>query len=513
MTVKKKIFMTNSLMVLLSLMILLLIVGGMVSLFKEEFLGWYRDNSRISDEYTEVYSQMPAMIRDAETWEQISEKLGAYDYRLIVVDESGQIVYQNARHSEEESAETLYTHEKKEGELAGYFVANTSILTLRCKFQNQCYDFYAVSCPGGASVMGMDRGMFEMFLLILLAVGTIAIVIILFLSQFLTRWLTMQILKPVKELDLAAKRVTGGDLGTPICYDREDEFKNTCDSFDLMQQHLRQEMEKNHAYELARTEMVSGISHDLRTPLTSVKGYIKGILDGIANTEEKRREYLKIAYRKTCDMDKLLSKLFYFSKLETGNMPFYMQRTDMKQYITDYAEEKELELHDKQVAISTEMDVDGSQKIECNIDREQMLRVLDNLTENACKYAYSARTGNEHGCVESEPGNMENTTLKEHLLQIKLCLREQQGNVILDFSDNGAGVPEEKLEKIFEQFYREDESRSSEGNGLGLYVCKYIVEEHGGTIRAYNQEGLHIEMTLQEAGKGENHGENTVSGR
>lgn len=151
-------------------------------------------------------------------------------------------------------------------------------------------------------------------------------------------------------LDVAAKRVMDGDLTTPISYPYEDEFKGVCDSFDLMQEHLREEMEKNAAYEKARTEMVSGISHDLRTPLTSIKGYVKGMLDGIANTEEKRTEYLKIAYRKSCDMDVLLSKLFYFSKLETGNMPFFFRECDVERFLRDYVEEKEPEFTERRIA-------------------------------------------------------------------------------------------------------------------------------------------------------------------
>ena len=98
-------------------------------------------------------------------------------------------------------------------------------------------------------------------------------------------------------------------------------------------------------------------------------------------------------------------------------------------------------------------------------------------------------------------------------LQMRLSLQKQDGKLVLDFSDNGVGVPEDKLDKIFEQFYREDESRSSEGNGLGLYVCKYIVEQHGGTIRAYNQNGLHIEILLPEVEGGGSDGKNIVGGR
>ena len=492
MTIKKRIFLTNSLMVLLSLVVLLLIVGGMVSLFKDEFLGWYRDNSQISAYYGTVYDRTPEFINSTTDWEELSAALEKYDYRLLVTDEKQQTVYQSARYCEEESAETLYSVEKQPEEVQGYFIENTTIITCRHKIGNDDYEYYIVNCPSGVSIMGMDRGMFEMFLLILLTVGVIAIFVILFLSQFMTKWLTKKILKPVNELDLAAWRVIDGNLDTPIGYDAEDEFKNTCESFDLMQQHLKAEMEKNHAYEVARTEMVSGISHDLRTPLTSVKGYIKGMLDGIANTEEKRQDYLKIAYRKACDMDRLLSRLFYFSKLETGNMPFYFHKTDLRQYLSDYVEEKAAELHEKDADICVIFETDAP--VWCNIDREQLQRVLDNLTENACKYA---RT--------------------DKMLEIKISLKEAEeknaAGFQIDFSDNGEGVKEETLEKIFEQFYREDESRSSEGNGLGLYVCKYILEEHGGSICAYNNNGLHIVMTLPKI-KGEvADGENIAGGR
>lgn len=489
MTIKRRIFITNSMMVLLSLVVLLLIVGGMVSLFKEEFLGWYRDNSQISSYYGKVYEEAPKLINETNDWEEVSNALEKYDYRLLVIDENKKTVYQSARHSEEESAETLYLIDKEPEEIQGYFIENTTIITCRHKIEDNYFEYYIVNCPSGVSIMGMDRGMFEMFLLILLTVGIIAIIVILFLSQFMTKWLTKKILKPVNELDLAARRVIDGNLDVPIGYETEDEFKNTCESFDLMQQHLKAEMEKNHAYEVARTEMVSGISHDLRTPLTSVKGYIKGMLDGIANTEEKRQDYLKIAYRKACDMDRLLSKLFYFSKLETGNMPFYFYKTDVKQYLSDYTEEKEVELHEKDADIC--ICDETKEQIWCNIDREQIQRVLDNLVENACKYA---RTN--------------------QMLRLKITLTEKNNSSLeIDFSDNGQGVKEETLEKIFEQFYREDESRSSEGNGLGLYVCKYILEEHGGSIRAYNKDGLHIVMLLPKI-KGEfTDGENTVSGR
>ena len=478
MTIKKRIFLTNSCMVLLALMVLLFVGGGMLSLFKEGLLGWYRSNAKIADDYETVYDMVPGLF-GSDDWAAVAEQLNTYDYRLLVRSEDHKTVFENAKHSEEESAETLYEVSKKVGQVDSYLIEHTTIIVLRCAVNGKQYDCYVLNCPSDASIFGMDRGLFEMFILIFLTVGVIAIVIILFLSQLMTRALIKKILAPVQALDGAAQRVTEGDLTGRIAYEKPDEFKSVCDSFDLMQQHLQEELEKNQAYEKARTEMVSGISHDLRTPLTSIKGYIKGMLDGVANTEEKRREYLRITYRKSCDMEKLLAKLFYFSKLETGNMPFFLQDVDMQQFLQDYVEEKEIELQERGVEIGQEWNAAGP--VACAIDREQMLRVFDNLVENACKYA--------------QPDGQLRLQIVAFLEKDRLCM---------DFYDNGKGMEPEKIGRVFEQFYRGDEARNAacDGNGLGLYVCRYVIEKQGGSIRAENHAGFHVIMELPVAQRG-----------
>ena len=318
--------------------------------------------------------------------------------------------------------------------------------------------------------------MFESFIIAFLVVGIFSIMIILMLSQLMTKKLIKMIMKPVNMLGDAAGRIIEGDLDTAIDYMDADEFQPVCKSFDLMQLHLKEQMEKNLAYEKARTEMVSGISHDLRTPLTSIKGYIKGMLDGIAGTEEKRQEYLSVAYKKACDMEKLLAKLFYFSKLETGNMPFYFQEVPMQIYMEDYVAEKEVEMQTKGGQIRGKFDALAG--VKCKIDREQMQRVFDNLVENSCKYA----------CPKE---------------QLEICVEafwnpDRSDQIRLVFSDNGQGMEPEKLKHVFEQFYRGDEARNAacDGNGLGLYVCRYIIEKHGGTVRADGNEGFVVEITL-----------------
>lgn len=476
MTIKQRIFRTNSLMVLFSLVILLLIGGSMISIFKDRFLGWYSDNSKIAENYVDAYQKIENMDFSAGDWEQYAKAVQPYDFRLIVRNENGKELYYNVRHNEEEGAEPLYDKEKENGTLNGYIIENVTLLVTRQSIDGRAYDLYFASSVDEKSIFGMDRGMFESFIIAFLVVGIFSIMIILMLSQLMTKKLIKMIMKPVNMLGDAAGRIIEGDLDTAIDYMDADEFQPVCKSFDLMQLHLKEQMEKNLAYEKARTEMVSGISHDLRTPLTSIKGYIKGMLDGIAGTEEKRQEYLSVAYKKACDMEKLLAKLFYFSKLETGNMPFYFQEVPMQIYMEDYVAEKEVEMQTKGGQIRGKFDALAS--VKCKIDREQMQRVFDNLVENSCKYA----------CPKE---------------QLEICVEafwnpDRSDQIRLVFSDNGQGMEPEKLKHVFEQFYRGDEARNAacDGNGLGLYVCRYIIEKHGGTVRADGNEGFVVEITL-----------------
>lgn len=460
-------------MVLAALLILLTIGMLLIVLFKNEFMSWYGRSMELSDKHYEAYAYLDAIDTaelDRDSLLGIPAKLDEVGFQSYIY--SGQeVLYSDMKYGNEEAIEGLSMQDKSYGQIVTAHTGGVTILAVKYLIDGAEYELYAACSSAEIIFPGIELGMFETFLTVFLLIGIFSIAGILLCSRLFTRALIEKIMKPVEELDSAANRVREGTLDVPINYSGDDEFKGMCDSFDLMQAHLKQELEQNRAYELSRTEMVSGISHDLRTPLTSVKGYIKGVLDGVASTAEKREEYLKIAYRKACDMDVLLSKLFYFSKLETGNMPFYMQRVDMTEFIRAYAKEKRTEIEQKGAVWSTHLPAEAG--LICNVDKEQLKRVLDNLVENSFKYA---------GLTEG--------------LVLRLVLSGDEKNVELDFSDNGAGVPEDKLKKVFDRFYRADESRKSEGNGLGLYICKYIIKGHGGKIRAYNDDGFHIAITL-----------------
>ena len=300
--------------------------------------------------------------------------------------------------------------------------------------------------------------------------GGAAIVVILLLNTLFTRYQLKKLLQPVNALIQAAGRIETGDFTQTIDYQGRDEFAPVCAAFNRMQGHLLEEQEKNAAYERARTDLVAGISHDLRTPLTSVKGYIKGLRDGVAQTPERQRQYLDVAYRRACDMDVLLQRLFYFSRLETGNLPLFQEETDLGDFVRRFASEAGPELEQG----TFELTISPGPHLAA-LDLEQMYRVLNNLKDNALRYA-GARP-----------------------LVLTLTVDRQDGQERLRFADNGQGVPAEALPHLFEQFWRADQARSAqsgEGSGLGLYIVKYIVEAHGGTIWAENDGGLAFTILL-----------------
>lgn len=309
------------------------------------------------------------------------------------------------------------------------------------------------------------------FLLLILLDGIICITVLVLVSQIFTRRLVKHIMEPLNILTDGAESIRNNDLTKSIDYHGDAEFEDVCDTFNAMRKSILTEQERNRKYEKARTDMIAGISHDLRTPLTAIRGTIKGLIDGVASTPEKQQKFLQTAYRRTGDMDILLNQLFYLSKLETGNMPIDIREIEISEFITNYANGKKDILAKGEFEIN--VDTNG---IEENVlvDPEQLLRIFDNLLENSRKYA------------EVKP------------LKIKISLRKIEDKVQICFSDNGIGVAEEKLPYIFEEFYRADESRNKkDGNGLGLYIVKYLAEAMGGSVRAENADGFSVRMMFK----------------
>lgn len=281
--------------------------------------------------------------------------------------------------------------------------------------------------------------------------------------------------KPLKKLAKGANEIANGNLDYIIDYESTNEIGETVNAFNHMTQELKASIIEKEKIEESRKEMIAGLAHDIRTPLTSAKGYVEGLLDGIANTPEKQERYLKTIYSSTVDMEKLTDELLTISKLELGTIDINLTPTNMNSFFDDCVDELSLKLEKCNFDFEYINNLQADDN--CKIDSDRFARVINNIISNSIKY---------------KRDNVKN--------KIVLTTQSYQKSIIISIADNGIGVDSENLPKIFDSFYRADKARSnvSDGSGIGLAICKQIVEMHGGRIWATGKEneGITIFISL-----------------
>lgn len=320
----------------------------------------------------------------------------------------------------------------------------------------------------------IDLSSKEILKLAFYVLAVLAILLTVAVGIALSRWMARQIVEPVERLRDMADAISQGNLDHPVPIVSRDEIGDTCRSFEQMRLQLRSARDTREKYDQNRKELLAGISHDLSTPLTKIEGYASGIVDGIANTPEKRRHYLTMIQDTSRHMAKLVQTLFLFSKLDLGQIPFHWETVDIRAYVVDYVGEQGPLYESQGLSVRFTSAVD---KAEARLDRSQFQRVLENILSNSLKYKDQDRG------------------------QVDVSLKDDGGQGwLLTFADDGRGVDDADLTKIFESFYRSDKARSNvaKGSGLGLAVVQQIVLAMGGTIWARHTEpkGLTICIRL-----------------
>jgi len=294
--------------------------------------------------------------------------------------------------------------------------------------------------------------------------------IICFTAIFLIVWLYEGMVRPLAVLKTGIYKMKNGDLDFEMKGDTDDEIGRICDDFEDMRKQVKMLMEERIEYEEQMKVLISNISHDLKTPITAIKGYTEGILDGVADSPEKLDKYLKTIYTKANDMSYLVDELSFYSKIDTNKIPYNFVKVKLAQYFEDCMSDLMLDLEVKNIVLEYENHVE--QDVEVLIDVEQLKRVINNITGNSVKY------------MDKKKGI------------IKVTLDKIEDKIQVTFEDNGKGVAKSELSKIFERFYRTDQSRNSSkgGSGLGLAIAKKIIMDHGGTIWAEGEEGKGIRI-------------------
>ena len=294
--------------------------------------------------------------------------------------------------------------------------------------------------------------------------ATIIIVILVVTAAILMLWIYAGISVPLNKLRNATHKIAEGNLNFTMEVTGEDEISDLCRDFEEMRKRLLESTEQKLEYDQESKELISNISHDLKTPLTAIKGYVEGIMDGVADTPEKMDRYIRTIYNKTNDMDRLINELTFYSKIDANRIPYTFNKINVKNYFEDCVEEMGIELESKGFAFSYKNEVDDS--VEVIADAEQIKRVINNIVSNSVKYM-----------DKSDPRN-------------DIRVKDVGDFVQIEIEDNGRGIGTKELPNIFERFYRADASRhSAGGSGIGLSIVKKIIEDHGGKIWASSTLG------------------------
>lgn len=286
--------------------------------------------------------------------------------------------------------------------------------------------------------------------------AAIFFLVLFILNIFLySKWTARRISTPLTSITSSIHQMRDGDLSTRMDFKAENEFLQIRDAFNQMADKLQKAQQDNRRLEEERNRMFMDISHDLKTPITTIQGYALALKEGMVEQEEKKQRYLQIIYDKSVRVTNLINNVFDLAKLENTTRQFQIQKLDIAEFMRKMAAEFYEQIEQKGMMLNFNTAVN---KLEVPFDMKEMERVVSNLLSNAILY--------------NPPG----TT-------IKMSLCEEEDSAVIEIADNGVGIPDELKDIIFSPLVRGDSSRSSEGGtGLGLAIAKKIVEGHGGRL-------------------------------
>lgn len=427
----------------------------------------------VSDDYTmlETLISIDAdKLYERDYQEYLFNEAARYHY-LLNIEHNGDTVLSNMSENvkytllgTEKNYEILKTHP-----VVYQRLGTTVIQLLTTDSANKEYICHAINYTQ-FKILGFTSNSFYVFITIM----SFSLAVFLFtagalISLYNSRKFDKKISHPLNMLSSAASSVMSGDYSNEIEYEGLIEFEKVCNVFNEMQKKLIQNDIENERQHRARNELFAGISHDIKTPLTAIKGYVKGLLDGVATTEEKQRHYLEVTLEKAQSIESLVEIIILLAKLELNNIPLEKEIINLNNYIGEYVESmKETD------ELSCVLEFLPQGNLFVDIDTMQINRVLSNIIVNSINYA-----------------NVDN-------LEVCIYTKREDNSAVIYIKDNGKGVSDDKINSIFRTFYRADEARSNtvKGHGMGLAIAKSIIERHQGTITAYNDNGLVVKITL-----------------
>ncbi|GAF65179.1 hypothetical protein BTS2_2077 [Bacillus sp. TS-2] len=318
-------------------------------------------------------------------------------------------------------------------------------------------DFYFDDDSEGSLYFAIDVEPVDSFLTNIIPIVVAGFIVAFLLTNALITYvISKHLIQPLKKLHVSAGEIAKGNLEKQTDIVRRDEIGDLARAFEEMRLQLKKSIEIQNKYEVNRKELINNISHDLKTPITSIKGHVQGIIDGVAKDQNKLEKYVQVIHVKASEMDQLVDELLLFSKLDLNSIPFHFEHVNVYDYMIDIADN----FQDQYEDITFQKDLQINPKTHIHADRNQLYKVFSNLIANSIKFM-----------------NKENK-------KITLSASIKNEAVTISVSDNGQGIHQQDLPFIFDRFYRAEASRGSDqgGSGIGLAIVKQIIDAHQGSL-------------------------------
>lgn len=407
-----------------------------------------------------IAQETPGKFRDIEFLDTLNKELEEM-YSYLLVREDDRITYYGC---EEYPSELINRLEKYQWLNAStsegvYFGGKNQVLVKQIGFKTDTVE------TGRVFVVSNVLNTLPQVDALLRNMAVTVVVILVTTALGLTWWIYRGVISPLDNLRTATRRIKEGNLNFSVTTEGVSEIADLCQDFEDMRRRLKENAEEKLEFDKESKELITNISHDLKTPITAVKGYVEGIMDGVANTPEKMDKYIKTIYNKANEMDRLINELTFYSKMDTNKIPYTFNKISVTDFFDDCADDLRIELGSKNVAFSYSNYVEPG--IMVIADVEQIKRVVNNIVSNSLKYTESSKQKN-----------------------INLRIKDVGDFIQVEIEDNGKGIAAKDLPNIFDRFYRTDASRNSSmgGSGIGLSIVKKILDDHGGKVWATSKE-------------------------
>ncbi len=430
------------------------------------------DNAALISNLTESYVSMleeqiskePSRILDLSYLEKINAEMESR-HSCLILRVDGEIVYSGAGGMLQDEQDMIY------GMLPGYrgypdARENRVYLGGQVQALVKQLDFEA---EGGREaslyVLTSSSALAPQIQEMMTSLVILAVCVLALSSLIMSVWIYTSINAPLNQLKTATNNIKAGNLDFTVEGCAVEEINDLCEAFEDMRRRLKATTEEKMAFDQESKALISNISHDLKTPITAVKGYVEGIMDGVADTPEKIDRYIRTIYMKANEMDRLINELTFYSKIDTNRIPYTFSKIHIAGYFDDCAEELGIELENE--GIELEYSCQVGQDVIVIADAEQLKRVINNVISNSIKY------------------------MDKEKQKIQIRLRDVGDFIQIEMEDNGRGIEAREVPSIFERFYRTDASRNSSkgGSGIGLSIVRKIMEDHGGKVWATSVEG------------------------